>query len=167
MFAYCLNNPVICVDYSGTDAIVLLDADFVGHIGIMAQDKEGDWWHFYWGAASKDYVRCVFNRDVTAETWCVKYTGSLTLKEINNAGQFSGDYEKMMYLEGDFTDSISEMKNPTGKYNLYINNCSQKSMEILALSNSEYSGILSKAANIALPHDAYIYVNKWVSFKKH
>ena len=167
MFAYCLNNPVICADYGGTDAIVLLDTNFPGHLGIMAQDKNGTWWHFYWGTTSfTDRALCLFYVNVIATSWCVEYTGALTLEGINNAAQFVGDYEKMMYFKGNFSDSINEMKYPRGSYHLYTNNCSQKSLRILAQSDTEYTRIFSKAANITLPIEAYNYIDKWASIKK-
>ncbi len=48
MFVYCLNSSVNCLDRHGTDAVVLYDKDSLGHIGILAQDLDGNWWHYYW-----------------------------------------------------------------------------------------------------------------------
>ena len=50
IFAYCYNNPNLYTDDQGSDAILLLDEKFVGHIGALIQDADGTWWHFYWGA---------------------------------------------------------------------------------------------------------------------
>ena len=51
MFAYCYNNIVNAVDMTGEDAIWLQDSDNVGsmgHSGLLLEDAEGNWWHFYW-----------------------------------------------------------------------------------------------------------------------
>ena len=51
LFAYCNNNPINYVDYYGDDAIYLTDqqgAATMGHVGLLIQDAEGNWYHFNW-----------------------------------------------------------------------------------------------------------------------
>ena len=170
MFAYCNNMPVICADWSGFDAVILVDEDFVTHIGIMAQGKDGTWWHFYWGSgadggtssngslggsssASSGYILTILG-DVPPKTWNREYSGNLTLDEINSSGQYV-DYEDMLYLSGDFSGCIAEMQNPRGQYNLYNRNCSQVSLGILATAETKHQDILSDASKIFYPKNAF------------
>ena len=164
MFAYCLNNPIVYGDYTGCDAILLLDTDNVGHMGIMAQDGEGTWWHFYWGTSGLyRRVLCAFKIPVKPTTWCVEYPGDLSLSSINESSQYSGNYDDRMYLAGDFSSCIDEMKKPSGNYNLYTANCSQISLGILAKAETPYSDALSNAAERMLPASAFSSVKA----KKH
>lgn len=65
MFAYCLNNSINCLDRHGTDVVVLYDSDFLGHIGIMSQDLDGNWWHYYWGSRGTwNRVMCFLLRHI-------------------------------------------------------------------------------------------------------
>ena len=115
MFAYCGNNPVIYGDDEGTDAVIVIDnnaAAGAGHIGFLVQDEEGNWFHFYWGPygdGGTTYcaitVSCVY-----PETWCKAYEGELSLSAINASGQYSGTYDEMIYLEGDFSESAEKTK---------------------------------------------------------
>ena len=158
MFAYCLNNPIIFGDFTGEDAVILLDKDKVGHLGIMAQDKNGIWWHFYWGA-DPDYIAlCILGIDVPVNKWCQKYTGEITLDAINESGQYD-DYERMIYLRGDFSLSVEEMQKADGVYNLYLNNCSQVSLRILAKSNTIFRSSLLYASSAVLPSTAFNRLN--------
>ncbi|MDD3400151.1 MAG: RHS repeat-associated core domain-containing protein [Eubacteriales bacterium] len=160
-YAYCLNNPINMSDPSGLDAIVLYDSSGLGHIGILIQDDNGTWWHFYWGAGSSSSsssgrITCIFG-DVEAKTWCLKYecTGIPTIADINDAAQYSGSYDKMKYLYGDYSICVSIAQNPTGEYNLYTNNCSQYSLSILASADTGYSDQLSDASDCMLPSKAF------------
>ena len=161
MFAYCLNNPIIYVDSEGKDAILLYDSDDIGHIGALIQDENGTWRHFYWGTKGlKARFLCAFGKNVTPHTWFVSYDGKISLNAINESKQYNGDYEAMEYFHGDFSESARLAKNVTGKYNLYTNNCSQKTLNILAQSGTRDSEVFSKAAEKMLPRDAFKYVHK-------
>jgi len=156
MFAYCLNNPIIYKDDCGHAAMLLLDKDTVGHIGALVQDEAGDWWHFYWGTDGwGPRALCSLGVPVTPTSWCVEYTGETTLEQINNAAQFGGEYEESIYLSGDFSDCVDKMKNPTGRYNLYTNNCSQKTLSILSTAKTSHSNSLLKAAKQVVPVVAF------------
>lgn len=157
MFAYCLNNPIIFGDFTGEDAVILLDNDAPTHIGIMAQDANGNWWHFYWGVDPNYIGWCVFGFNLPVYTWCKKYTGSITVEAINKSKQFN-DYESMLRLYGDFSFSAEAMRKAVGEYNLYTNNCSQVSLRILAASDTFYSSILQKASDMIVPNDAFKYL---------
>ena len=161
MLAYCGNAPINKIDPDGRDAIILYDSGFPGHIGALVQDEDGSWYHFYWGSSGFwTRLGCAISLDVTPTTWCKEYSGTIDLTSINSANQFSGDYEKMLYLEGDFASCISEMKAPDGKYNLYRNNCSQKTLRILASAETKYSDILRYASKDFFPSSAYKKISK-------
>ena len=160
MFVYCLSNPIMFVDTKGTDAIVLYDEDAVGHIGLLVQDSDGTWWHFYWGTeggkgGSFNRVSCAIGISVDPYSWCVEYTGeNLSLTDINSANQYGGQYEEMYYLVGDFSDSLAILMEPSGQYNLYTNNCSQYSLKTLAISDTVYRKLLREASEYILPKKA-------------
>ena len=162
MFTYCLNRPVVMADYGGIDAILLLDTDFPSHLGMLVEDENGVWWHFYWGAAdflSGSSSSIGFSAEVN--TWCVPYDGELTVDAINDSGQWSsGTYEKKMYLGGDFSSCISEMDNISGGYYLLRRNCSQVSLSILSGADTDYTDYLNKAKTKRIPILAFNYMKK-------
>ena len=165
MFAYCNNSPAIFVDPHGMDAAVLYDDDTVGHIGIIVQDEEGNWWHFYWGTKGGFWgtilrVLAFLGSDVKSYTWCVPYEGEVSLEKINESKQFGGDYEQWQYMTGDFSECVEMLKNIDDQYNLYSRNCSQVSLRILAYADTAYSQILFDASHLLLPGRAFSYIEK-------
>ena len=159
MFTYCLNNPVIMGDDEGMDAVVLIDnegANGFGHVGFLAQDSEGVWWHFYWGPSMK--VPCLFGT-VKETTWCRRYDGEISLDAINDAGQYGDSYDKMMYFNGDFSNSVTQAKSygKTQNYNLYSRNCSQVSFSLLAESPNDNQVVFRTASTKMIPKSAYKY----------
>ena len=155
MFAYCGNNPVIYGDDEGTDAVIVIDnnaAAGAGHIGFLVQDEEGNWFHFYWGPyGDGGTIYCAITVScVYPETWCKAYEGELSLSAINASGQYSGTYDEMIYLEGDFSESAEKTKKTSvwteGFYHLATNNCSQVSLRLLSESDTPYADILKVAS---------------------
>ena len=156
MFLYGLNNPVNTIDSNGTDAVLLCDTDSVSHVGALIQDANNNWWHFYWGTEGlSSRMVCLLGIDVVPFTWCESYTGDISLDGINADNTYSGDYEDMILLIGDFSSSVLLAQNPEGLYNLYSNNCSQKTMTILSSSNTIYSNNLKAEANTLVPKEAF------------
>ena len=167
MFAYCLDNPIKYGDDSGFDAVVLYDEDNVGHIGALIQDEEGNWWHFYWGTTGI-FVRvcCAFGCFVPSYSWCVEYKGDINLESINNTEEYSGDYDEMYYLEGDFTESLDDFMNASGMYNLYLNNCSEFTLSTLAKSDTSYERMLKRASRKILPANAASVIEMFFAAKR-
>ena len=58
-------------------------------------------------------------------------------------------------MQGDFSSSVEEMKEPDGKYYLYTNNCSQVSLRILSISNTQHSDVLSSVSKCFYPEMAF------------
>ena len=157
MFAYCLNNPIIHNDTAGTDAYVLINRNGAvgfGHMGFIAQDDEGEWWHFYWGM---EYGICfapaLLNIDVGVKTWCVKLECGepISLEGINASGQYDKGYDDMLYIPGDFSVSVERAKSISGDYNLYRDNCAQLSLKLLMESETNYMVALDAALGQAIP----------------
>lgn len=165
-----MNSPINYVDYRGMDAVVLFDQDALGHIGIMVQDEDDIWWHYYWGTEGgmvnfPTRIMCVFDISVEPYSWCVNFTGdSPSLSDINKSNQYTGDYEIMHYFTGDFTAAIDSMQNYSEQYNLYSNNCSQVSLRILASANKTYRELFTEAAEKMLPRNAHKYIEENKSY---
>jgi len=158
MFVYCLNNPAVFLDSEGTDAIIVTNIGITGHLGILVEDEDGIWYHFYWGASDGDGSSgssgSISPWGTGAKTWCEEYTGELNLASINTSEQYRGSYDSLIYLEGDFSSCLDEMHEPKGEYNLYSNNCAQKSLRILAQADTEYKDILEHASKCMHPNKA-------------
>ena len=159
MYAYCNNSPVVHFDPSGYDAIVITDIGGVGHMGILVQDEDGQWYHFYWGSSngksSRYSIKSLSRSGIAANTWCDKYDGELTLETINASGQYDSSYDYFIYLTGDFSSCLEEMNHPSGKYSVFNYNCVHKSLEILASANTVYTDALNKAAEKTRPKVAH------------
>ena len=179
-FAYCLNNPITFGDPNGTDAIVLLRNEREGeldvaHLGIMVQDEDGQWYHYFWGARRRWLVLSALkpNYYYPAIGTLVKYEGEITLEAINASGVYSG-YDKMIYLTGDFSGTLDELPiaengYPNGNYfegyNLINNNCSQTSLGALANQDTPYQDALKNAFSRVLPESAFRVVEDDVMYK--
>ncbi|MBQ9847452.1 MAG: RHS repeat-associated core domain-containing protein, partial [Clostridia bacterium] len=162
MYAYCNNNPVVRFDPSGYDAIVVTEGGLTGHMGILVEDENGQWYHFYWGDSmgkSSYSIKSCSPSGADADTWCERYDGELTVEAINASGQY-GEYDRMIYICGDYSSCIEEMNNPSGKYNLAFNNCVQKCAEILASAeDTKYDDVFNSAKWYVHPTAAHIYLD--------
>lgn len=165
MFAYCSNNTVMFIDPSGYDAIILTNDGVSGHMGIMVEDEEGNWWHFYWGASDGSSSSLNFGSlcGCASKTWCNPYNGELDVQSINASKQYSSDYDRMIYLSGNFSSCLEEMNNPSGNYNLLTNNCAQKSLRILASADTKYQWALKKASKKKRPSAAHNWCLRYIA----
>ena len=165
MFTYCYNNPNAFVDDNGKDAILLLDSKLQGHIGALIQDAEGTWWHFYWGPEGIiGYIACVGLLFVTPETWCEEYDKEISLDNINKYGRYGNGYDEMLWIHGDFSESVEMAKGYQSAYHLLLNNCAQVTLQVLAKSESAYKKeLLAIAARHALPTTIFAEVKSIVT----
>ena len=85
---------------------------------------------------------------------------TISLDDINESNAYAGDYEEMFYFVGDFSSAVDNMKAYSGKYNLYINNCSQVSLRILADANIDDRELIFSAAEYISPKRAKKYISE-------
>ena len=161
MLAYCRNRPVIMVDDTGCDAILLYEEPWEdargGHIGALIEDETGDWWYFYWGPDAPWYKQPFGN--VPSYTYCVEYSDSRDLESINNTYK-DRNFTNAIYLEGDYTVSLELAKTANGNYSLFRKNCSQVTTGILSESPTKDQKVLAEASKKILPASANRYVQK-------
>ena len=161
MQAYCRNRPVIMLDGSGCDAILLYEApnrsSWGGHIGALVEDETGGWWYFYWGPNAFPLFQPNLI-GVPVETYCIEYDGGTDIDSINQYSRRT--FTENIYMNGDFTESLDEMKSADGIYNLWVNNCSQVTTNILSKSDTQYQKTLKTASYILHPSQTYKYVSQ-------
>lgn len=159
MFAYCGNNSLVFFDPFGCDAVILFDSSSVGHIGLLVQDGDGKWHHYYWGsvyAGKSSSFKCSLGINTKAKEKICNYNGAISIVAINSEHFFGGSYEKSIYLKGDFSDAFTYIDMHSDEsYNLFNNNCSQHSINALAYCDTVYKDILKNAAQDTLPASAY------------
>ncbi|MDD4048998.1 MAG: hypothetical protein PHI90_09320 [Clostridia bacterium] len=114
-YSYCGNNPVNAVDPSGKDARIITDKNAVGglgHTSVIVQDKNGDWFYYYWG-----------NENAVLE----KVTDLSALENLNNLNTwlksdkgaryyYGGEYTDATYIKGDFSESYQYFKELVQAY---------------------------------------------------
>ena len=171
VYCYCLNNSVNTVDRDGFDAIWIQEANSAegfGHSGLLVQDKDGNWYYFFWGPECEDVnkelisgtkVHCYFelvgdkNADMSS-TAAIK-------KTLKNAGGKAGKRADLItstyYFEGDYTETYNaavEMAASSEDYSLIHRNCAQQTLSAFEASDSRFclisDGIDSKVVpNVA------------------
>ena len=165
MLAYCRNRPVIMVDDTGCDAILLYEKPrkgaWGGHIGALIEDETGNWWYFYWGPDLSAPIKEQICGGREAETYCVEYSDSRDLESINNT-YTDRNFTNAIYLEGDYTVSLESAKTANGNYSLLRKNCSQVTTGILSESSTRDQKVLATASKKVQPMTAnrYVYWNR-------
>jgi len=168
MFAYCYNNPANMYDVEGTDAIWIQEpnsAIYNGHSGLLVQDKDENWYYFFWGPVGEelpDVITGTQSRCIVIQVF--PEDGSLdSLEDVRNAianlsnrypGYADADYAAeraeligtIMYLEGDYSatyEYLIELKERSAKlkYRLLTNNCVQYTCIALGQSNDYFNRI--------------------------
>lgn len=160
MFAYCNNSPIIHADYTGYDAILLINTEFPTHLGALIEDDEGNWWHFYWGPATpvQGVLNVIWVLPVGAKTSCVPYYGDRDLSSINASGVYDGVYSDYLLLEGDFSECIAEAQNASGVYHFAFYSCVHVTLDVLSKADTIYQGILQKASVFVYPRTVFDYL---------
>ena len=135
MFAYCENNAVNGIDPDGDDAIWLQDTDTLcglGHTGLLLQDKNGTWWHFYWGAdrSGSSGKSGDFNGCKKLKGFRFKNLSQLN-SYLNSKKIYSQKYKAGIYFHGNFDASVRYAKALKSSYCLLYNNCMQVSIDVL------------------------------------
>ena len=120
MFAYCGNNPVNCVDDTGTDAVWIQEknrAQGQGHSGLLVDDGEGNWYFLYWGSAGDPSLvqkilgapyKFVFVKIDVSECDLSSVGGVVAAlkKSDNSSVKERNEYVTgVVYLEGDYSET--------------------------------------------------------------
>lgn len=166
LYTYCGNNPVLYVDPSGRDAIIITDTHAVqgfGHTSIIIQDKNENWYYFYW-SNDKAILQQVDDPNVLKDIQSFN-------KWVRENTNYDGNYDESIYVKGDFDKSYNEAYTAVKKYepgtftldnyNLIFNNCSQMSYKLLdygTLDNGlSFSSVVRD--NITVPYAQYNYAS--------
>ncbi len=170
LYVYCTNNPVMYVDLSGLDAIIITSkgaAGTFGHTSAIYQDENDEWFYTYWGDKASAVIHIPKEYMDSMESFTEYLTDFL---EDENLKHITHKYHKATYVEGDFTKSLSkayedvyEAKNAkksdgvvvsrfsdgtrvyqgkNGAYKLLSRNCLDKTYESLS------KGTLSNGENV-------------------
>ena len=170
MFAYCNNNPVNMIDLFGCDAIWIQEKNSAkgqGHSGLIVQNENGDWWYFYWGPKTETLL-AISPFGVKANPQFIfladKFVNLHSIEDVrlaisNNKKVLSigetrlTNLSSIMYFSGDYTKTwnfCDKLQQTNEKYNLYINNCFQKSVQAMAQSNYLFNGVKGTRPNASL-----------------
>lgn len=186
LYRYCGNNSINFYDPDGEDAILLIDKNAAwkaGHMGI-AIEKDGKWYHFYYGCGDNAVLSVVGQGGTRAELWEFEFGSSS--KDHNGINSISitkekmefvngklenvkeklydGTYTDSRYLYGDFSASYDHIVNNVtlGKttYNATSYNCKHASLDALSMgtfssNNTEYQKLIKKAYKKIKPNDAF------------
>ncbi len=134
-YAYCENNPVMFVDPTGLDAIVITNENSVpvgplgslGHTSAIYQNADGDWFYTYWGNKAAavihipdKYTKWLRDGDVTAQSMSSLDDFNNTLNNFlweNGFENITSNYTHATYIVGDFTSSLKDSYGDV--YNAY------------------------------------------------
>ena len=156
LYAYCVNDPVNCVDPSGYDAIWINSysaAATFGHASLLIESSPNVWNYFFWGPqnllqAIKSTTGANVPRKVLFYQIYVTISKSQYYLSLNNLNRVlksfdsglniaGGErYTSYVYIKGDFSalksyiNSYMRGKNAP-KYSLYHCNCAYMSVKAL------------------------------------
>ena len=154
---------------SGDDAIWIQERDRgsgFGHSGLIVQDKDGEWYYFFWGASGGNKIEQLLGVDpvclvVKLDTQNLDMKNpACVVKAISQSDIASircrADYvTETIYFEGDYTKTLvglqtlkARTENEYGPlYYMVDMNCAEVSAYALMLSNSELTQINSVIPN--------------------
>jgi len=203
MFKYARNNPLLYVDRDGADAVLVFDSKSVfgaGHVGMLMADAGDDWHYYSWAPSGKSPLhpkkRINVNRVPESFSYFTNDEGeSKTIDPTANLDAFntwlhetsaddgkpisSGSYDKMVYINGDFSASVVEayertqlnkkanMLNPRNWYNVFNRNCLHECLSLIqagrldesygegAISSVKNNGVMFLSAVLRVPNLAY------------
>ena len=155
-YIYGNQNPVMFLDFDGLNAIVanqLKNIGGAGHMSSFVQDKNNDWYFFYWGNNSVSLTKVddasILNDEEKINEWL----------EDKNLSDGKYKYDGFCYILGDFSatkdyyqDLIDQYESDIANedygwfdfknknYNLVTRNCAQETMKGLYLGKIGTNG---------------------------
>ena len=182
MFAYCLNNPVICGDSQGNDAILVIDkqgAGSFGHVNLLVQSEDERWHYFSFASSNigiltvgKNIIGVTTDAEITYKS--LGFQGCYDIHEfdglqtfLKNSGvvdQTAKNMDVAIHLTGDFSEAytfaIKDYRNQKSisdgdqliQYNAFRYNCMHYALDALK------EGSLSNSQRNILNN---IYQNWW------
>jgi RHS repeat-associated protein len=124
LYGYCENNPIVKIDPSGHDALMLLDTGnntvWQGHMGAAFFAK-GAWWHYYYGPGGDrmqelrdEKGRFIWRAQKNAKGKRVS-AWKRFLSSIKNypniVYETRNTYQKYRYFKGSFTASFNKAES--------------------------------------------------------
>ena len=154
LYVYCANNPVMLVDFSGTDAILITAYGYnglpiVGHTALAIQDETGFWYIIEYGGGGKSDAAVSITRVGYADIYGAIGERYRAFKEseaddpryfLSNLFHSNSPYTTTV-LPGDYSGSLmqalSQENDKLGGYNLLFNNCVQYISKLLKNENND------------------------------
>ena len=161
MMVYCLNNPVCMMDYTGEDAIYVVDYDtdtyglpVVGHAYVYIQDAVGNWYKTEFTGPKDDPSQAIIS--------CEKVTNTEEITQMLNGEKIKK--KNYVYLQGDFSESVDYAKECDGTdyggYCFFRNNCAHYAQDVLKKGDYRYSNDRRRVRSYMgiIPGEFYNYI---------
>ena len=143
LYTYCENDSINNIDPSGHDAIALYKGSneklpiigFAGDMQVMMQNKDGQWYSFYWMVNGVTFAPAT-EQELKSLSEYNKENGTKFKSSVYIAGDFSEsfDYAKELYEKhkDGWNVSIQSFFGFGDKYNVLSKNCAQVTLDILS-----------------------------------
>ena len=172
LYAYCVNDPVNCVDPSGYDAVFLLEHSgvyYLGHAALLVSSGSG-WYYFslngktnakksfgdwFWIGSSKAINQYITIRNINQKIKTYASRNNGTIKTYTRFIYFKGNYYGTYTSAGSYARQI---KAGTFIYNAITNNCTQVVCSALAKGNIKTRTLFLGAIKHIYPNAAYTYL---------